>query len=300
MTKEKQDIVYKRNSKITLRITVAGIFVNMVLTTLKLVAGIIFTSMAVIADAATNGVDILTSLLLIFALMLSNPKRDKKHNYGHEKVEPMAVLLLSIMLFVLGGIFVWQGIQGILNPVETEINVFLLGITVFSIIIKAGMYVLGMHFSKKTHSSILKADAKQSLSDSFASLAVLVGLVSGIFIGTNIMESIAVLALSLFVFKIGIATFKPAFDQLTDRAAKPAIHDKITKITCQSEGVIEINRLRTRLFGSQIFVELEIKVDPNLTVKESYIIAGAVHDKLELDEDLRIKDCIVVVVPHDN
>lgn len=296
---EKEDLVsqHATNSRIVMRIIVVGIVINIVLTAVKLGVGVVFDNLAVISDAATSGADIFTSLLIMVALFVSSPKRDKKHNYGHEKMEPMAVLFLSLMLFTLGVVLAWQGIEGIINPSEPEINAWLVGVIVLSLVVKEGMFFVGMHYAKKTKSEILRADAWQSRADSLSSVAVLAGLVSSIFNDTNIVESIAVVIVAGFVFKVAFDTFKPAFNQLTDRAASDEVCEKIVKIASESPGVIKVHRLRTRIFGSQIFAELEIVVDGKLSTKESYKLGGVVHDALEGDDSLRIKDVSVVVMP---
>jgi cation diffusion facilitator family transporter len=298
MAKESQMISYKQNSKIVLRVTLIGIAVNVVLTAVKLAFGIWKNNLAVMSDAATSGADLFTSLLIVVAIFVATPRRNKTHNYGREKIEPLVVLFLSLMLVALGGLLLWQGIDGIINPIkDPDKSWYLIAVTVFSIIVKEFMYFYGMHYAKKTKSEMVKADAKQSRSDSLSSVAVLAGLITSYFIGTNIVESIAVVIVSLFVFKVAFDTFKPAFNQLTDRAASKEVHDKIVKITLEQPGVINVYRLRTRIFGSQIYAELEITVDATLTVAESYAVAGGVHDILEATEELRIKDVVVVVKP---
>lgn len=299
MSNQSQLEHYAANIHYVTRVAFVGIAVNVFLIVAKLVVGIVFNNLALISDAATSGADIFTSLLTIAAIFVSSPKRDKKYNYGHEKNEPLIVLFFSLALVALGVILAWRGIEGILNPMKPETNAWLIIIVIFSVVANAVMFRYGMCYAKKTRAEVLRAFAWQSLSNCLASVAVLAGLIASIFIGTNIIESIAVIIVACFIFKVAFDTFKPALGQLTDIASSEEVHNKIINITSKLPGIIRVDRLRTRMFGSQIFAELVIVVDGNMKVSESYALAGVVHDTLEADDDLHIKGVVIVAKPNE-
>jgi len=144
---------------------------------------------------------------------------------------------------------------------------------------------------------MLKADAWHSRADSLTSIAVLIGLVCSVFINSNIVESIAVLVVAVFIFKVAVDIFRPAVNQLLDGAADQKDQDKIIEIAESVEGVIRVDEIRTRIFGNAILADLEIHVDGSLSVEQGHSIAEEVHDKLETSSELRIKHCNVHVNP---
>jgi cation diffusion facilitator family transporter len=285
------------NSKIILRIATVTIIVNIVLMIAKMVLGLAFDSLSVVSDAIHTASDLLTSLLVVVAVFLSSPKRDKKHNYGHEKVESLMTLFFSLVLVFVGGTLVWQGIEGIVSPHATNVNYYLISIIALSLLVKEAMFWIVRHYARKIKSDILKAEAWHHRSDSLSSVAVLIGLGAGYFLENNIVESIAVLVVAVMIFKVAFDIARPAIWQLTDRAADEKTSDRIRKIAHEVSGVESIDCLRTRMFGSKIFVDIEVAVDGNLTTIQSHGIAQEVHDTLERTADLRIKHCVVHINP---
>jgi len=288
---------HDKNKKIILRVAIIGIIANVILVASKISLGWIFDNLAVISDGVHSAADLVTQLFIIVAVFISSPKRDKKHNYGHEKVESLMVLFFSLFLASVAGLFIWQGIQGIIAPEYSTLNWYLIGVVVFTIVVKEALFWYGMYHAKRTKSQMLKADAWHSRADSLTSVAVLIGLICSAFIGSNLVESIAVLIVALFILKVAFDIFKPAVGQLVDRAADKKDEDRIIEIASSVEGVIKVDEIKTRLFGAAIYVDLEIHVDGKLSVAQGHDIAQAVHDQLENDSELRIKHCNVHVNP---
>ena len=293
----KHSIKNSEHARKIIKISVITIVVNLLLVIVKTVLGAMFNNLSVISDAIHSGTDLFTSFLIIAAVFLSSPKRDKKHNYGHEKVEPLVTLFLALIIAGVGVMLFWKGIEGFITPKIAELNFYLIGVTVLSIAVKEAMFWYEIYYAKKLNSAMLRADAWHSRSDSLASVAVLIGLISATFMKTNILESVAVIVVALLLFKVTFDIIKPAIDQLIDKAANEKTVNKIKEITSAVQGVDSVDKLRTRLFGNSIYVDIEIAVCGSLTVNESHNIAQAVHDTLENTEDLHIKHCMVHVNP---
>ena len=285
------------NSKIILRITATTITVNIFLMIAKMVLGIIFDSLSVVSDAIHTASDLFTSVLVVGAVFLSSPKRDEKHNYGREKVEALAILFFALVLVGVGGGLIWQGVEGIVSPKETSVNYYLIAVIALSLVAKETMFWFVRHYSRKIKSDILKAEAWHHRSDSLSSIAVLIGLVADAFVRTTIVESVAIIFVGVMIFKVAFDIVKPALGQLTDRAANEQVYSKIREIALAVQGVERIDCLRTRVFGSKIYVDVTIAVDGNLTTIQSHSIAQEVHDVLEGQSDLRIKHCVVQINP---
>ena len=289
--------IMDNSARVILRVSVITIIVNLLLVIAKTVLGVVFGNLSVISDAVHSGSDLFTSFLIIAAVFLSSPKRDKQHNYGHEKVEPLVVLFLALIIAGVGVLLGYEGIRGLISPQKATLNFFLIGITVFSIAVKEWMFWYEIRWSKKINSEMLRADAWHSRSDSLSSVAVLIGLVSASFMKTDILQSIAVLIVAMFILKVAFDILRPAINQLTDKAAGEKTIEQIKKITLEIPGVDSIDRLNTRMFGNSILVDIEIAVDGTLSVDESHKIAQSVHDVLEAAPELHIKHCMVHVNP---
>ena len=290
---------YNKNGKIIIRVTIITIIANLFLTAIRLIPGIIHDNMMVISDAINSAADAATSLLIIFAVFMSSPKRDRKYNYGRERVESVIVAFFALLLAGVGLFLLYTGIYGIINPRMAQFNWVLVGVTVVGILIKEGMFWYSMYYGKKLKSEMLKADAWNSRTDGWSSIAVLIGLLSALFMDTNILESIAIIVIAFFIVKIAIDIIKPALNQLVDKAADGKTVAQIRKIVRAIDGVESLDLVRTRVFGSTIYVDVEISVDGDITVTDSHKIAQEVQDVLEANPELQIKHCMVHVKPKD-
>ena len=207
------------------------------------------------------------------------------------------VLMFAVILLAVGGTLIWQGISGIIHPKDVEINYVLIAVTVVSIVVKEGMYWFTIHFAKKIHSATLKADAWHNRSDSLSSIAVLIGLVVGIFTGNDIVESVAVLIVALMIFKVAVEVGISSVNQLIDKAVDEKTETELKQIVSETEGVEGIDSFRTRLFGSAVYIDVEVRVDPTLTVIAAHDIAEEVHCRLEHQDFCPVKHCSVHVNP---
>lgn len=285
------------NARMIIKVSLVTILVNLILIVVKIVLGFVFDNLAVVSDAVHSALDVLIPFILIAAAFFFSSKSDSKFHYGREKVESLIALLLSILIGGLSIFLVYEGIIGIISPNETEVNYYLIGITIFSIAVKEGMFWYKRYYSKRMNSAMLKADAWHSRIDSLSSVAVLLGLLSSFFMETDLVESIATILVALFILKVAYEIIKPAIGQLIDRSAGENVSEQIQALALQTEGVQSVGFIRTRLFGNQICVDLEIAVNGNLSVSRSHDIAHAVQHLLESDETLHIKHCSVHVNP---
>ncbi|MCL2177380.1 MAG: cation diffusion facilitator family transporter [Firmicutes bacterium] len=287
------------NLKKIRRASINVLFFNLLLAGLKLTVGFIFMNVVVISDGIHSLTDLGSTFLVVLATIISKPKGDKDHNYGHEKIESLLVLFFGMFLVALAVWFIWQGINGILQPLSVDyLNKWLIGVTAFSIVVKELLYHYTMRISKKTNSNALKADAWHQRIDAMSSIAVLIGLALAAFIGSNMAESIAIIVVALFILKAAWGVIKPSLDQLIDKAADNESVAIIRKETLEVKGVIRIDELKTRLFGgSAIYVDIEIGVDAGLSLEAAHQIAEEVHLKLEALDNPTIKHCNVHVNP---
>jgi len=292
---------YLKNQSRTLRtirrVALTALVVNITLTAMKAVFGFVFSNTAMISDAAHSAMDSVITVLVVIAASAAKPHRDKDHNYGHEKREAVIVLLVGLFMLGTGAYFAFEGIRGLINIQESSLNIYLIAVAAVSVVFKEILFQYTNYFAKKTKSAALKADAWGHRLDCVTSIAVIIGLIATHFVGSDLVESIAVIIVALFIARVAFIVLKGAYNQLVDKAADKAALDKITETALETDGVLGVDSLHTRLFGSAILVDLEIAADPSLTLLEAHEIAQAVHDRLEGADDLRIKHCNVHVNP---
>ena len=168
---------------------------------------------------------------------------------------------------------------------------------VISIIIKELMYQYTIRAAKKIESDALKADAWHHRSDAISSVGALIGIILSR-CGYKIFDSIASILISILICKVAIEIFMDAMDKLVDKSCDEETVNKIRKVILNEKGVLGIDDLKTRIFGSKVYVDVEISADGNKTLKETHLIAEKVHDKIE-SKFTNVKHCMVHVNPYE-
>lgn len=286
------------NYKLGVKASWITVVVNIILATFKVMAGIIGNSSAMIADGVHTLSDVLTTFVVLLGLRISSKEADKEHPYGHEKYESVFAKVLS-MLLLLTGIFIGYEAIKILISGETRTPKLIALIAAFlSIIVKEGMYWYTIKIARKIKSISMEADAWHHRSDAFSSIGTFVGVL-GAQLGFTALDPIAGIIVSIFVVKVGVDLYIKSVKELVDEAASEEIIEMIRAKSKFIDGVKGIKSLKTRVFGNKIYVDIEIFVDSNISVKSGHDIAEKVHDKLEA-EISDIKHCMVHIEPFQN
>ena len=269
--------------KVANRVSMITIIGNIALSVIKLLAGIIAHSNAMISDAVHSASDVFSTIVVIIGIKLASKKSDKEHPYGHERLECVAAIVLAIVLFITGlGI----GMEALKNIVSGDYeNLMVPGIlaliaAILSIVAKEGMYWYTRYYAKKIDSSALMADAWHHRSDAFSSIGALIGI-GGARLGFPIMDSIASLVIFVFIVKAAFDIFKDAMDKMVDHSCDEAMENQLRDCIMRNDNVLGIDILQTRIFGNKIYVDVEIQADGSLTLQEGHKIAEAVHDDIE-------------------
>lgn len=288
----------KTNERIAMEVSRNTIIVNVFLSFFKLITGILGHSAAMISDAIHSLSDVLSTVVVIIGIKMANQAPDKEHPYGHDRLECVAALVLSFILFTTGLNIGWSGIQTILNGNYDQLiipSAITLIAAIISIITKEIMYWYTRTAAKKINSGALLADAWHHRSDAFSSIGSFVGIL-GARIGYPVLESAACLLICLFILKVSYDIFKDAVSKMTDRACDDDTVTSMSLVILAQEQVLMIDELKTRLFGNRIYVDLEISVYKEFPLHISHQIAHSVHDALET-EFPQIKHCMVHVNP---
>lgn len=283
---------------IGIRISKITIIVNIILSAIKLFAGIIGRSGAMIADSMHSLSDVLSTIAVMLGLKLAKQPADESHPYGHEKMEPIMAKILASILLITALLIGYNGIKSIINGSTIIPGKIAMYAAILSIIVKEWMYRYTLKGAKKIDSSALMADAWHHRSDAFSSIGTLIGIF-GARMGFPILDPIASLIICILITKVAIDIYMQAIDQLIDHCA-----DKNTIINIKNNieninGVISIDELKTRVSANRLYVDVEICVNSNLSVCEGHEIAESVHNTIE-NLDTRIKHCMVHVNPNLN
>lgn len=254
-----------------------GVFVNSILFILKLSAGIISSSVAMISDAAHSAADIASGVAILFGIKLAGRKPTAAHPYGYGKYESIAALLLSVLLFATA---IGIGIGSVKNIVNgsSEINsgFFAVSVSVFSIIVKESVFRFTYKRSKALCSEALLAEAHHHRADSIASFGSLVGIL-GSELGVPIVDPLAGIVISLFIMRTALFIFRDSCRDLTDTAAEKTTSEIISEVT--REGCC-VHSIRSRKVSSQIFIELSVYLDGSLSVRDAYVVTSEIKTEL--------------------
>ncbi len=269
------------------RVTIIGSIVNLLLLIFKFIAGFAGHSSAMIADAVHSLSDFFSDIVVIVMVRLSAKPEDKDHDYGHGKYETLASLIVGLMLAIVGlGIFY--------NGVSTTIAFFngesigqptwiALIAAIVSIFAKEGIYRYTIYKERAIHSSALIANAWHHRSDALTSVAALVGIGGAMILGSKwaVLDPIAAAVVSIFIIKAAYDLIKPNLDELLEKALSEEQKQGISKIVLDTPGVVGMHRLRTRRVGNNLAIELHIKMDGNMSLRQAHEIATEVEKRLK-------------------
>lgn len=288
----------KEFTRVANRVSVVSIVSNVALSVFKLIAGVLAHSSAMVSDAVHSASDVFSTFVVMIGIKLSSKESDKEHPYGHERLECVAAMILAMLLFITGvGIGV-SAFSNIVTGKYKEIQLpgaLALVAALVSIIVKEIMFWYTRHYAKKIDSGALMADAWHHRSDALSSVGALVGI-GGAMLGYPIMDSIASLVIFVFIAKAAFDIFKDAIDKMVDHSCSDEIEQEIIDFVIQNKDVQGIDLFHTRMFGSKIYVDLEIAVDGDYSLREAHEIAENVHDAIELQFP-KIKHIMVHVNP---
>ncbi len=282
--------------KVAMKVSFVSIVANIILSLFKFLAGMIAHSGAMISDSIHSASDVFSTLVVIVGIKMSGKKSDKEHPYGHERMECVAAIVLSTVLAVTGlGIGGSAAVKILSGGYENLKIPGVLAAAIVSIAVKEGMYWYTRINAKKIDSGALMADAWHHRSDALSSVGALIGI-TGARLGFPILDAVASLCICFFIEKAAYDIFKDSIDKMVDKACDEELENEIKTCVLQQKGVLGVDLLRTRVFGNKIYVDIEIKADGNVTLREAHSTAERVHDAIEKNF-IKVKHIMVHVNP---
>lgn len=270
------------------RVTLLGSVVNLLLLVFKFVAGVLGHSAAMIADAVHSLSDFVTDLIVIVFVKISSKPEDADHAYGHGKYETLASCIIGLALIVVGVMMGYNATVKIVDVVRngTELaspGIIALAAAVLSIVLKEWMFHLTRKVAREVDSPAVEANAWHHRSDAFSSVGTAIGIGGAVLLGSKwaVLDPIAALVVSVFIVVQAAKILSDAIGQLMEKSLPRDVEQRICEIVYEEEGTSDIHHLRTRKIGSQISIELHVRMNGYLTLRE-------VHDKsIAIEKRLR-------------
>ena len=289
---------HKARYKQAKRVTLLGAVINSLLGVSKLVGGVWFHSSALIADGFHSLSDLLTDGMVLVASKYGSQAADDAHPYGHQRIETATTYVLSLLLIITGLAIAWDALRHLTQHELEHPGILTLPIAFFSIVANEALFWYTRHVGRTIKSDLVIANAWHHRSDAASSLIVLAGLL-GSFAGYPSLDGVAAFVVGLLIIKMGVNYGWKSIKELVDTGVEAKLRLEIKHTISQIDGVRKIHQLRSRLMGSDIFIDLHVQVDPMISVSEGHFIAQNVHYKL-IGNIPGIKDVTVHIDPEDD
>lgn len=255
------------------RSTWISVCVNLLLTGLQVLVGVLAKSQGLIADGVHSLSDLVADFLVLFVSAHSKREADEGHPYGHHRFENAASLALGILLLIVGLGMLWSAVGKLRRPEEiARVHVVALWVAGAALVAKEGLFRYMLAAAKRVKSGMLVANAWHARSDAASSLVVGVGIVGNL-LGYPILDPIAALIVGAMIVKMGWEFGWDALHDLMDRAVDETEAAKIRETICETPGVRGVHDLRTRKMGDMIIVDAHLQIDADKTVAEGHDIA---------------------------
>jgi len=262
------------------RCTWVSVGVNIVLTAIQIVVGVLAKSQGLVADGIHTLSDLVADFVVLFAGHHSKKDADEDHPYGHQRFETAASLVLGALLIAVGAGMLWSAVHKLEDPSTVPtVHVAALWVACGALVAKELLFRYMLATAKRVKSSMLVANAWHARSDAASSLVVGIGIVGNL-AGYPILDPIAALIVGFIVAKMGWGFGWDALHDLMDRAVDDEDVQAIRATLLETPGVQGVHDLRTRKMGDMIVVDAHLEVDASITVEAGHDIAVAARQRV--------------------
>jgi len=269
----------KRGMKISLISIIGSVFLSFV----KLVAGIVGKSSALVSDGANSLSDVVSYTVVMGGLAASNRKADSSHQYGHEKIESIVSFLLAFVIFATGVTIGYRGFKTLNSAVILpKPSLLALGAAVVSIGVKFYLWRITVKEVHQTKLNSMRALASDHLSDIFSTAGALIGIVVSR-LGWPMFDLIASIVIALLIIRSSFEVFKASYHVLMDASADSKTRKELEAAILKNPHVKKIDLLRSRTSGNGYWVETEICCCRNFKLHQAHEVAEEIHDRIERD-----------------
>lgn len=254
------------------RVAFFSVLAAFFLTGFKLIVGLLTGSLGILSEALHSGLDVVAAVITWFSVRISDKPPDREHHYGHGKIENLSALIETLLLFITSIWIIYEALHRLISgKTEIDVTVWSYIVVVSSIIIDLTRSRALRRVAKKFDSQALEADALHFSTDIWSSAVVLLGLICAQF-GFFMADSVAALVVALIVIYVSYRLWRRSVDALLDKAPRNVL-SRITNVLKNNKDISYFHDLKIRTSGADIFVEVNIHVDPRLTIQEAHEIS---------------------------
>lgn len=278
------------------RVTLVGMAVNVALSALKGLGGVLFSSQALLADAAHSLSDLATDVAVVWGVRYWSAPADREHPYGHGKIEALVTVFIALALAAVALGLGRHAVLALRAGVFAAPALPAFFLALLSIASKEVLFRWTRAAARAARSSALEANAWHHRSDALSSIPVAAAVALAFFFPSLAwVDAAGALVVSLFIVLVAWKIAKPALQELVDAS----IDDKAAEVEAvarQVRGVVCVHKVRVRRYGGAFSADLHVQVDPALSVVAGHAIGHAVQGALAA-ADLRVTDAVVHVEP---
>jgi cation diffusion facilitator family transporter len=281
------------------RVTVVCAALNLFLSVVKVVVGVVGNSQALVADGIHSLSDLASDAMVLVTIKFSSLEADEEHPFGHARFETVATVGLGVLLMLVAGGIAMDAAERIANP-ESLLRPGLLALSgaVVSIAANEWMYWYSIRVAKRLNSALMRANAWHHRSDAISSIIVVIGIV-GTMAGLPYLDAVGAIGVSLMIGKIGWDLGWGGVRELVDTGVDPDTLAGIRETIESIAGVQSFHKLRTRRMGDKILVEAHVLVGNRATVSEGHMISDKVRARILADHD-DVSDVLIHIDPEDD
>ena len=262
------------------RVTLIGMAANAGLGIIKLLTGYLIGSLALVADGYHSFSDLGTDLVVLFGAAMAGRPPDRSHPYGHGKFETFSTWVISAVLIVVGGILVWEGFKVFVKPAVEVESWWVIIAALLSLGIKEVLYRMTIKVAIKCRSSVLRANAWHHRSDALSSAVVLLSGLAGLF-GFYRGDAIAGILVGFMIIAVGVKLGYEAMRELSEASPGREIENQVQRIIAENKDIRGWHRLRMRRIGREIFMDIHILLDQNLSILKGHEITEDLEGKVD-------------------
>lgn len=276
-----------------MRVLVLTFFLNLLVALLKGIYGFLTGSLSMLADGFHSLLDTSSNVVGLVGVCIASKPPDRNHSYGHSKFETLAALTIAVLLVVASIEIVQMALERLAHPVQVRITVWSFAIMLLTVGINIGVSTYEAAASKRLKSDLLHADSRHTLSDVFVSLSVLVGL-AATKMGYPIIDTMFALGIAAFIIYTAIKIVMVCSDTLCD--AERLESEEVRTTTLSVDGVKGCHNIRSRGREDEVYLDLHITVDEDMSVGDAHDIADCVEERLK-EHFPSLTDVVVHVEP---
>ena len=268
------------------KVTLVGSLGNLLLMLFKFAAGIFGNSAAMIADAVHSLSDFTTDVIVLLFVRIASKPQDKNHDYGHGKYETIATAVIGLVLVCVAALIFWSGttaVFSVINGEELEAPGYVaLYAAIASVVVKELLYQYTARESRRLNSKVMMANAWHHRSDALSSLGTLVGIGGAILLGPSwhVLDPIAAIVVSIFIFRVALSLLVPCIEELLEKSLPDEDEEYIKKVIRSYPEIVDPHNLRTRRIGAYCAIEMDFRVDGNMTIFEAHKLTRLIEKRL--------------------